>query len=238
MGKVISLHGSEFYRRTSMTLLEKGLEEVLHKNYEQALYSFKEAYRFNNDNEQAYFYIGLVSYIVGDVKESMIIFKQLVELHPNNQEYMYRYARGIYEMEGENEEKSQHYFLKIKRTSPYFFQARLFLARLLIKQKKFKRAEILLRYLVEHDGYFQHEYLFELASISILKENYNEALRILHSCIQRNPAYPIAYYVCYDLYMKLGEKEKAVALLNRLVAVCPKEKDVAKQRLYMSEMRN
>lgn len=238
MGKVISLHGGEFYRRTSTTLLEKGLEEILHKNYERALYSFKEAYRFNNDNEQAYFYIGLVSYIVGDVKESMNIFKELVELHPDNQEYMYRYARGIYEMEGKDKGKCQHYFLKIERTNPYFFQARLFLARLLIEQKKFKRAEILLRYLVEHDGYFQHEYLFELASISIMKGNYNEALQILQACIERNPTYSIAYYVAYDLYMKLGEKEKAVSLLDRLVSVCPKERDIAKQRLYMSEMRN
>jgi len=229
MGKIISLYGDDYYQKRADEFFTRAMEAVSRENYEQAINYFEQCYTFNPNNDEVYFYIGLLSYLLNQFERAITIFKTLHEKHPHNNEYTYRYARGLYERKDFS--KSLTLFRKIQKDSEHYIQSQIYIAKILHTEKKDAESVNTLISLMSHTS--SVDIRFELATIYVEHNKLPAAINELNQCIEHEPTFAIAYYMLHDIYLDMRNEEKAIAVLKELERVCPQEKAVIQQNIEM-----
>lgn len=234
MSKIVSLYSDDFYKNKSNNCFHQAMIEVSKENYSEALVLFEQAYKFNPENKDAYFYVGLIAYIQNDYKMAIEIFKELAEKYPESDEYIYRYARGLYEQECYAE--SIENFQKISEENEFYYPSRLYYAKALHQEKQFgESANLLISLLTTFPE--DAEVRFELASIYAEIKKYSASIAELELCIEQNDEYVLAYYLLHDIYVELGEIEKAIAILENLKEKCPLEEEIVESSIRRLEAK-
>ncbi|PGK51618.1 hypothetical protein CN918_27890 [Priestia megaterium] len=234
MGKIISLYGDDYYQKRADEFFTYAMEAIAKENYEQAIDYFEQCYAFNSTNDEAYFYVGLVAYILNQFERAITIFKDLHEKYPQNNEYAYRYARGLYERQEFSQSLSL--FEKIQKDSEHYIQSQFYIAKILHTEKKDAESINTLISLMSHSS--SADIRFELASIYVEHNKLPAAINELKQCIEQEPTFAIAYYMLHDIYLDMRNEEQAISILKELERVCPQEKEVIQQNIMMIRKKN
>ena len=183
-------------------------------NFEKAIINYDKAIRLNKDFIIVYYNKGLSLKKIDKIDEAIENLKKAIELKPNYIESIYELA--IIFQDKEELEISLSYFNKLVEIAPKYKDTLFLTATLYRKLKNMDIAIQLLEKSIEFNINAEVCYL-ALGIADGEKLNFENSIINYKKAIEINKNYVDAYNNLANLYLNIGEYEKAIELYNYIV---------------------
>lgn len=225
MSRVIPLRSDDFYHRRAEELYLEGVRYVSeNRDHKAALHCFLEAHRFDKYVPNYVFYIGVSYFLLDETQKAEKALKKACEMDETNHEYTYTHAKALYRCKRYKDAEDKFITILEKTThypECYFYLGKIYGLRLETHPQAFECYDSLLKrephrvdVLVEKGVLYSHTHDYEQAEIMFLKS------------ISTNKTYPFAYYFLQKIYLKKGEFQRAISILETLKETCPDQTEL------------
>jgi tetratricopeptide (TPR) repeat protein len=231
MENIYNLFSEDFYKSKAATKFEEALENVMYKNYTEAIVLLREAHNLDPLNAEYVYYYGLANYYVKG--ESSPFFKKAAVLEPENEEYQLWYGISLYsELDYLLAKKVLLYAYSINKENE---KTRNYYVKTLNQLNEFVEVET---FILENTGYHKasSQDLFELGYSYWNQGKIEEAEKSFEDSIIKNRKNIISYYFLARIYAKNKDLDKAIVLLNELRKECPEEERMIKSQISSFKM--
>lgn len=215
-------------RDLSEILFKTGIVNFNKKDYKKAIDFFEKAKESEEKSikEKSIFFIGYINYLNGNFEEALK-FWEIIENQYEESSFLPRilFLKGRYFYEKNKFKECEDVFKKIiEKETPYYEESYSYLVDVLIKEKKFEEAELLLKNFLEKKREPKFEFL--LGKIFYLKGNKEKAKEIFENLKIENPVIKaeMSYYLG-EIYKKEGNLEKAKEKFIEVISLYPQFKE-------------
>ncbi len=189
-------------------------------NYSRALSHLLVVEKLGEPSPELKLTIGMVYYMMGNCDKALSYLNSYLDHYPSGPMALL-YSAVCLSRKGQFD-KAEKFLLSISSRADenIFFTARMQLAGLYADKKDFKKAESILVQLKQK--YSRRPEVYEmLARVYIQMKRYVEAKDIAQQGISINPAYPSLYFVLGVAEDKLGNFEKSLELMRKVLKFDP-----------------
>lgn len=227
MGKILPLHNDEFYKNKAIDLFNKGCLLIKERRFKEIVYFYKEAVRFDEENAEYHYSTGVVLSLIDEFEEAEGFFRRAYELETENMEYLMDYGDLLYELG--KYEASIDLFKKVGETQSCFYKAQKRIARSYIDIKQYDEAILLLRKLIHIENDFEVNQ--ELGFVYMMIHKYYLSEKHLKEALKQNNEETLTYDYLHRVYLKLGQHEKAISVLEELKLKHPEDTKLIDQNI-------
>jgi tetratricopeptide (TPR) repeat protein/peroxiredoxin len=186
----------------------------------EALNALQKSSELDPESASGLYNLGFVHEKMGHRTEAVAAFHRAISVDPRQAEALN--ALGTLSAEGGELEKAGDFFRRAVAAHPDFAEAYRNLGLVHVQQSKWKEAEASLRTAVNLQPSYA-DALNDLGGVYLKTERYQEALPLFQQAQRENPLLVQAYLNAVRVYVALGQREKAVATLEALLRVRPRE---------------
>lgn len=231
--KIISLHSNEFYKRKSLDIESEAKKKAEIKKYKEAAELFEEAFKFDPSEIDYVYFAAVYFYMDKKYIDSRRCFKRTLEYSPNEIEYLYAFGELLYELKEYDNSKKQ--FEKILELEGYHIKSLIYIGKCLCKQGKVKEGIEKFESILMFDGK-NPEVLFEMGCAYLSEFNYGIAEKYLKKSLEEKKDEYIIYHFLMKLYLRIGEHDKAIEIMEESKIRCCEEIDIANKNIYTIKM--
>ncbi len=218
----------ELQLRHALILAQRGQLEDSEKKLIE-LFKFPEMEK----NIEAYLALGEVLALQNKAQESLIAYKKVISLDPNN--YKALIFLGAIYSQTKDYTNAKLFFNKLKNVEEQKHLAGYYLGRLEQQEEKFKESEKYFETCLILKSDFT-DCIFSLVESLTLQKKNAQAIVKLNEFIEINPDSDRAFAKLYDLYLEEGNQEKAFQQLVQLERFEPQNRFIKMQMaLHLAE---
>jgi tetratricopeptide (TPR) repeat protein len=190
---------------------------ALHNNG-MALIHFKKALKFNPEDIDLNYFLGICRNNVGDYKGAMASFAKILEIEPWNIPTKLKMAVTFYNLN--MWENAQEIYSAILGKNPGFADVHYHLGLCFLSQGKIQQAAESFSSALEINPDYIDARL-KLGVTQICLKQFDDALNNLETIIQKHPGYADVYYFIGIIKEKTDEKKQALSFFNQALEISP-----------------
>lgn len=201
----------------------RGKGFFLRGKIDEALENFQKYYDFINKNKakapnytEVLEYLGDCYFIQGKYIKAIYFYESAMGKGGEVDKNLLKMAKSLYEI-GEWE-RAKKLALNVKEKSPFFTDARILLAEIFLKEKKYNEGENILVELIKKNPEIFETYHI-LGNIYLEKEEYENAVKVFEKALSINTSSPDVYFkigISYIYIKKLNSAEEALLIANKM----------------------
>ena len=232
MKKIVSLHQDGYYRKKAEDFYSQAMFHIAKQDYHTASKLLQEACRFDKENPEYHYYAGVSLYLIDELEKSIDYLEVAATADPENIDYAYTLGTVLFRKKDYNGALIvfQHVVHIHQHTDSVFYVGKCF-----VELGQFEKAvEKLAEVMRKRQNHF--EVYFELGCAYMGMFDFKEAQKCFETSIRLNPDHIIAYYYLSKLYLKKGEHDNSIRILNELKERHPQEAGLVDKNLEVVYM--
>lgn len=217
--------------------LQIGTRYLTERNYPSALKELLEAEKYDSNDPIIQNNLGLAYYVRADFEKAKLHLKKAISLDPKYGDARSNYGRLLLDTGHASDAVEEFKSVVNDLTYPQPEKAKVNLGIAYLSVKKYKDAEKAFVSAIELNKNYCPAYIFLGRSFYDQNEFARAAKRLDQAvAVCKNEGFDEPQYFSAMAYMKLGEKEKAIARLEEIVDLTPKSAYAEKSRQFLKSL--